>query len=87
MINPSEKEPDSGKPSFELAFEQLQTAVKKLEGGELNLEQSLRQFEEGVRLTRVCQEYLSAAEQKVEILMKANGEGQINLQPFSSTKL
>ncbi|MEO7163344.1 MAG: exodeoxyribonuclease VII small subunit [Bdellovibrionia bacterium] len=69
--------------SFESSLEQLQKAVKKLEGGELSLEDSLRQFEEGVRLTRVCQEYLSTAEQRVELLMKAS-EGQVEVQPFPS---
>lgn len=68
------------KPGFEVALERLQQTVKKLESGELSLEQSLQQFEEGVRLTRVCQEYLSGAEQRVEILMKANSEGQIETQ-------
>ena len=71
------------KVSFESSLEQLQKAVKKLEGGELSLEDSLRQFEEGVRLTRVCQEYLATAEQRVELLMKAT-ESQVEVQPFTS---
>ena len=68
---------------FEAALEQLQLAVKKLESGELSLEQSLRQFEEGVRLTRLCQSHLSVAEQKVDLLIKGASEGQFNVQPFS----
>ncbi len=74
------------KPTFEGALEQLQVAVKRLESGELSLEQSLKQFEDGVRLTRVCQEYLSSAEQRVEILMKPNAEGHSELQPFGNQK-
>ena len=66
------------KPAFEASLEQLQTTVKRLESGELSLEQSLQQFEEGVRLTRVCQEQLSSAERRVEILMNSKPE----LQPF-----
>jgi exodeoxyribonuclease VII small subunit len=73
---------ESGKPTFEVAFDQLQQTVKKLESGELSLEDSLRQFEEGVKLTRICQEYLNAAEQRIEILTKGSSPGQVNLQSF-----
>lgn len=69
------------KPSFEAALEQLQSTVKRLESGELSLEQSLQHFEEGVRLTRACQEQLSAAERRVEILINAKPE----LQPFPTS--
>ena len=79
--------PNSKAPpiSFESAIEQLQMAVKKLESGELSLEDSLQYFEEGVRLTRVCQEYLTTAEQRVEVLMKINSEGLAVTQPFTGT--
>lgn len=70
------------KPTFEAALEQLQITVKRLESGELTLEQSLQHFEEGVRLTRSCQEQLSAAEKRVEILMNAKPE----FQPFPTSK-
>lgn len=69
--------------NFEAAMEQLQAVVQKLEGGNLPLEEALKQFEEGVRLTRACQEQLFAAEQRVEILMKADANGNIDLQPFN----
>jgi len=84
--------PPSGdaKPAFEAALEQLQNTVKKLESGELTLEQSLQQFEEGVKLTRICQEQLGAAEKRVEILMKVgtseSGEPKAELQPFPTSK-
>jgi exodeoxyribonuclease VII small subunit len=79
MTTPAEK------PSFETALEQLQQTVKRLESGELNLEDALKHFEQGVKLTRVCQEHLTAAEQRVEILMKSSAEnpdGKPELQPF-----
>jgi exodeoxyribonuclease VII small subunit len=69
--------------SFEAALEQLQGVVRRLEGGELTLEDALKQFEEGVRLTQMCQETLAAAEQRVEILMKADPGGEIETKPFS----
>jgi exodeoxyribonuclease VII small subunit len=68
-------------------MEQLQATVKRLEGGELSLEQALQNFEEGVRLSVLCQKHLSAAEQRVELLMKASGDSkdpEIETQPFSS---
>lgn len=67
--------------SFEASLEQLQTLVKRLESGELNLEQALKCFEEGVKLTRVCQDYLTKAEQRVEVLMQAD-PGKVELKPF-----
>ncbi len=69
-------------PTFESAFSQLQELVKKLEGGTLPLEESLKAFEEGVRLTRLCQESLSKAEQKVEQLMKVGADGKVQTKPF-----
>lgn len=84
MTQTSDDKSTQEKIGFETALEQLQATVKKLESGELSLEQSLKFFEDGVRLTRICQEHLSTAEQKVEILMKANAEGQVDLQPFSA---
>ena len=49
--------------------------VARLEQGELPLEESLRQFERGVELTRLCQQALSQAEQKIRVLAKgADGE-------------
>jgi exodeoxyribonuclease VII small subunit len=79
---------ENGKPAFEVALEQLQSTVKKLEGGELSLEQALKCFEDGVRLSRVCQEHLSVAEQRVEVLMKGTGTANAapETRPFPTTK-
>lgn len=59
---------------FEKSMAELENIVKQLESGELSLEQSLECFEQGVKLTRQCQEALNKAEQKVAILMKDSGE-------------
>lgn len=87
--NPPVNSPGDAKPAFEAALEQLQNTVRKLESGELTLEQSLQQFEEGVRLTRICQEQLGAAEKRVEILMRVGtneaGEPKAELQPFPTS--
>ncbi len=59
---------------FEKALAELEALVEKMEGGELSLEDSLTSFERGIALTRQCQQALSAAEQKVEILTGKDGE-------------
>lgn len=59
---------------LEKALTQLETLVDKMESGELSLEESLKAFEEGVKLTRACQTKLNEAEQKVQILLEEQGE-------------
>lgn len=59
---------------FEQSLSDLQNLVERLENGELSLEDSLTAFEQGVRLTRDCQNALAQAEQKVQILMERDGE-------------
>lgn len=60
---------------FEKAMERLEKIVSDLESGEISLEDALKKYEEGVKLSRLCMEKLSQAERKVEILTKAlNGE-------------
>jgi exodeoxyribonuclease VII small subunit len=67
---------------FETALEQLETIVRKLEEGDLPLDESLRMFEDGVRLARLCSGKLDAAERKIEILMKSSEEGRVETAPF-----
>ena len=66
-----------GNPNFETSLKELETLVEKMEQGDLSLEESLSHFERGVQLSRSCQQALKAAEQKVEILMKKNGQEEI----------
>ncbi|MEY1661065.1 exodeoxyribonuclease VII small subunit [Isoalcanivorax beigongshangi] len=54
---------------LEQALATLDTLVERMESGELSLEESLKAFEEGIRLTRECQQALQQAEQKVRILL------------------
>ncbi|MES9854126.1 MAG: exodeoxyribonuclease VII small subunit [Candidatus Thiodiazotropha sp. L084R] len=60
-------------PAFEEALKELESLVETLEQGDQSLEESLKSFERGVSLTRLCQEALKEAEQKVQIL---SGEQQ-----------
>lgn len=63
-----------GKPKFEEALGRLEEIAKILEKGDLPLEESLKVFEEGVGLSKVCLKMLDEAEKKVEILLR-NAEG------------
>lgn len=60
--------------SFEVAMAELEELVTKMEQGDLPLDASLKLFEEGVALTRHCQETLKQAEQKVKMLMADGSE-------------
>ena len=53
---------------FEKSIAELEAIVTQLEKGELSLEDSLKQFEQGIILARKCQETLNQAEQKIEML-------------------
>lgn len=59
---------------FEQALRELESVVERLERGDLPLEEALRVFERGVDLTRQCQGALKSAQQRVDALMKRNGE-------------
>ena len=59
---------------FEASMDKLEKLVEKMEVGDLTLEESLKIFEEGVKLTRECQQALADAEQKVKLLIEESGE-------------
>ena len=66
---------------FEQAMTELETVVASLEQGEVPLEEALRAYERGVELTRACQQALTQAEQKVELLA-TRSDGSSTLMPF-----
>lgn len=55
-------------PSFEVAMVELEELVTKIESGNLSLEDSLKEFEQGIKLSRICQSALKDAEQRIKIL-------------------
>ena len=67
---------------FEKKLGRLEEIVQKMEKGELALEDSLKLFEEGVRLSRECQTQLSQAEAKVKQLTGFDSEGRPLTQDF-----
>lgn len=67
---------------FEKALSRLETIVTELETGDLSLDDSLRIFEEGVKLSKTCLKMLDEAERKVEILVQ-DKDGRKRIQAFS----
>jgi len=55
-------------PAFEQALKELETLVENMEAGELSLEASLKHYERGMQLSRLCQQALDEAEQRVRVL-------------------
>lgn len=68
---------------FEKRLTRLEEIVEKMEGGELPLEESLKLFEEGVKLTKDCHKQLNDAELKVKQLLSIDSNGQAVTKPFS----
>ena len=66
---------------FEKAFQQLEEIVKRLESEELPLDESLRLFEEGIGLSRLCHKRLEEVEKKIELIL-ADAKGQPRTEPF-----
>ncbi|SCZ55100.1 exodeoxyribonuclease VII small subunit [Thiohalomonas denitrificans] len=74
---------NSDRFDFERSLEELEQLVERMEHGDLTLEDSLKDFERGIELTRACQKALQEAEQKVQQLVeKSDGEP---LEPFEGS--
>ncbi|RRA49234.1 exodeoxyribonuclease VII small subunit [Acidipila sp. EB88] len=71
--------------TFEENVKQLETIVGQLERGDLPLDDSIKLFEEGMRLSSACKEQLEAAEGKVQILMKQR-DGSLKAETFPPQK-
>jgi len=72
--------------SFEASLEALEEIVHQLEGGDLPLEKSLELFEDGIRLSRQCQERLNQAERRIEVLLRDN-QGQPVVSAFEDASV
>jgi exodeoxyribonuclease VII small subunit len=60
-------------PTFEEALKSLENVVARLESGEIKLEESIRLFEEGMKLSSLCQKRLDDADRKIEVLLRKPG--------------
>jgi exodeoxyribonuclease VII small subunit len=72
--------------TFEASLEALERIVQELEQGDLPLEKSLELFEQGIGLSRQCQERLSQAERRIEILLRDN-QGRPVVSAFEDAKM
>jgi exodeoxyribonuclease VII small subunit len=68
-------------PTFETAMDRLEAIVEQMESGKLPLEELIVRYEEGMNMVKVCQERLTAAEQKIEIIAR-DSAGQAVVKPF-----
>lgn len=69
--------------TFESSLEELERIVRELERGDLPLEKSLELFEQGVKLSRACQERLNEAERRIEVLTRDN-QGRPTIRPLDT---
>ena len=82
MNQPNNKAAETAKkPDFERCLGRLEEVVKRLENADLSLDEAMKLFEEGVKLSRDCQKQLEEAEGRVEILLK-KADGKIVADPF-----
>jgi exodeoxyribonuclease VII small subunit len=76
------------KQTFEAAMKRLEGVVHELENGELSLDEALKKFQEGIKLSKFCSNKLEESEKKVSMLLR-DAEGQIREEPLpdESSKL
>ena len=70
------------KQTFENAMKRLEAIVEELESGDLALDEALKKFQEGVKLSKLCANKLDETEKKVSILLK-DGDRNVRAKPFS----
>ena len=70
-------------PSFEEELARLESTVRELEEGQLGLGESLQRYEQGVKHLSRCYQLLERAEQKIELLVKVDSDGNERTEPFS----
>ena len=70
------------KQTFEGAMSQLESIVHELERGDLSLDEALKKFQDGVKLSRFCSRKLDETEKKVSLLLK-DEEGKVQAAPFA----
>jgi len=70
----------NAEPTFEEALNELETIVRLMEGGNLDLEDALARFEKGISLSRICNKKLEQAEKRIEMLL-CQENGELILEP------
>lgn len=67
--------------NFEETMQKLETIVQELENGNLNLDDSIKKFEEGIKLSKSANSYLEEAEKKITVLVKGK-DGELTEEEF-----
>ncbi|MBW1858817.1 MAG: exodeoxyribonuclease VII small subunit [Deltaproteobacteria bacterium] len=70
------------KQTFENAMKRLEAIVQDLESGDLTLDEAMKKFQEGVKLSSLCSQRLDETEKRVSILLK-DEDGKVRVEPFS----
>jgi exodeoxyribonuclease VII small subunit len=73
------KEPKMAEKTFEQAISELEKIVEELEQGELSLEDSIKKFEKGMKLSKLCNDKLNQVEQKLKKLVKTEDGFQLEI--------
>ena len=83
----SKSKPQTTELNFEKAMDRLEAIVEQMESGKLPLEDLIVRYEEGMNLVKVCQERLTTAEQKIEIIARNNAGKPVvkNFEPTAET--
>lgn len=74
---------DQQDQNFEESFKELESIVRRLEGEQLTLDDSLALFERGIKLSRFCHQKLSEVEKKIELIL-ADAKGDAKTEPFDA---
>jgi exodeoxyribonuclease VII small subunit len=83
----SKSKPPVAEPNFEKAMDRLEAIVEQMETGKLPLEDLIVRYEEGMNLVKVCQERLTNAEQKIEVIARNNAGKPVvkNFEPAAES--
>ncbi len=74
-------------PTFEMAMAQLEQTVARLEGGQLGLDESLAQYEKGIKYLKQCYRQLERAQRKIELLAGVDENGEVQSEPFGEADM
>lgn len=85
MAKKKTKKKTTSTPTFEDSLEQLQQTVAQLEGGNLSLSDSLEQYEKGIASLKLAYQALNEAQQRIEMLVDLDEEGNLVTRPFDNT--
>ena len=80
---PNQVKKSAGEANFEQAMRRLEEIVEQMESGDLALEELIVRYEEGMKLVKVCQERLTAAEERIEIITRTSA-GQPVVKEFEA---